>query len=487
MVASFCLCSLLTPPNPITIPLRRPAIRPWAALQRGTGCEGDKITYRCISPHRQSLSYSRHRDTSRPSPPQDPRQIHGTCCFYVGDIRKDRLQAIIAAANVVYPTILMRAPLGKCALFSVRTNAATLSLIMAKASRIAVRVDGGLTVGMGHVVRSLTLTEALRQQLHIPESRCAFFMRAIEAGVETVREAGYPVVVLDEDEDPTITAAMLQRFAPTLLSVDLYDVGQTYVNILRDATDAATVCLTDLRHNELECDVLANGFVGLGAGTAFTREDGTRCLFGVQYKVLRPQFARQGAHEIRPRVERVLITTGGYDKSNISLTALRALQCHRQRLEIRVLLGPAYQQHHDLGYLIRNHRHRVEAFEYVEEMAEQLRWADLVISAGGDTLYEIAACGAPALVLCHVPHQLETAEAFAAHGVAVNLGLAEHVDERLLMEEIERIDADPTQRQALSKAGQDLVDGHGVVRVAEEIVRRYRSQSSGSVGRRASH
>lgn len=42
MVASFCLCSLLTPPNPITIPLRRPAIRPWAALQRVRGVKATK-------------------------------------------------------------------------------------------------------------------------------------------------------------------------------------------------------------------------------------------------------------------------------------------------------------------------------------------------------------------------------------------------------------------------------------------------------------
>lgn len=341
---------------------------------------------------------------------------------------------------------------------------------MSVAGGLAVRVDGGRGVGMGHVIRSLALVEALRVAWQLSESRCVFYMRDVTAGVDAVRQAGYPVVLLGEEEEPLATSQRLLAQRPGLLLVDLYDVGAAYVNMLRDASDATTVCLTDLDNTEPSCDVLVNGFVGLGESRIEHRADGTHALLGPNYKVLRPQFADQRPHEIRPRIERVLVTTGGWDKAGISLMALRALHCHRRRLDIGVLLGTAYEQHHDVQYLIRNHRHPVKAHEHVEHMAERLRWADLAISGGGDTVYEIAACGAPAIVLCHVAHQLATARAFEERGAIVNLGLAADTDERALIDCIEALDADVERRRALSENGQQLVDGRGTARVTEAIL-----------------
>lgn len=334
---------------------------------------------------------------------------------------------------------------------------------------LAVRVDGGLVVGMGHIVRSLTFVEALRAAWEVPDTRCVFYMRDITAGVEAIRMAGYTVVSLGEEEDPLETARLLHSQHPELLVIDLWDVGQRYVDMLRDACGALTVCLSDLHNTDLVCDLLVNGFVGLGSGHVENRIDGTRALLGAAYKILRPQFAGLRAHEIRPRIERVLITTGGYDKTGISLKALRALQCHRRRLDIRVLVGSAYQQREELRLLIRNHRHPVQQFEQVEHVADQLRWADLVISAAGDTVYEIAACGTPAIVLCHVAHQLETAGAFARQGAVFNLGLSEDVDERSISDAIEALDQDMARRRQLSENAQRLIDGQGTDRVVAQL------------------
>ena len=114
--------------------------------------------------------------------------------------------------------------------------------------------------------------------------------------------------------------------------------------------------------------------------------------------------------------------------------------------------------------------HDVETCRTDEPFAV-LSAADLALSAGGDTVYELALLGVPMLVLCHVSHQLETAAAFAAEGAAENLGLVSECTDSQLAAAIGRLVRDAQRRRAYSQRGRELVDGGGRVRVAEHIRR----------------
>jgi spore coat polysaccharide biosynthesis predicted glycosyltransferase SpsG len=100
-------------------------------------------------------------------------------------------------------------------------------------------------------------------------------------------------------------------------------------------------------------------------------------------------------------------------------------------------------------------------------MAHELLAADLVITSGGRTVYEAAACGTPTLVITQ-----NTREATHVHlgwGGNINLGLgglvSDHKIQRMVRHVLDHVDL----RLEMAKAGQLSVDGRGARRIARRI------------------
>jgi spore coat polysaccharide biosynthesis predicted glycosyltransferase SpsG len=93
-----------------------------------------------------------------------------------------------------------------------------------------------------------------------------------------------------------------------------------------------------------------------------------------------------------------------------------------------------------------------------------MRRADLAVSAAGQTLFELAATGAPTLAIAVADNQRPQLEALGAAGVVIPV-TAETLAPRLAT-----VAEDRAMRQALAERGQALVDGLGADRVAHAIL-----------------
>ncbi|HET7485766.1 MAG TPA: hypothetical protein VFJ64_10390, partial [Solirubrobacterales bacterium] len=89
--------------------------------------------------------------------------------------------------------------------------------------------------------------------------------------------------------------------------------------------------------------------------------------------------------------------------------------------------------------------------------------ADAVVCAGGQTMLEAAATGAPALVLEGAPNQRPQ----IAHLAALEAVLA--VPEESVPAELERLLGSPSLRRSLSRRAQEAVDGNGARRIVTEL------------------
>ncbi len=96
--------------------------------------------------------------------------------------------------------------------------------------------------------------------------------------------------------------------------------------------------------------------------------------------------------------------------------------------------------------------------------------ADLAISAGGQTLYELARVGCPTVAVRMAANQDGQLGVFEEAGF---LRIAGHGDHSGIVEAIgeavRTLMADPPARATMSVAGQRLIDGHGALRVARTI------------------
>jgi spore coat polysaccharide biosynthesis predicted glycosyltransferase SpsG len=106
--------------------------------------------------------------------------------------------------------------------------------------------------------------------------------------------------------------------------------------------------------------------------------------------------------------------------------------------------------------------------------------SDLAIIAGGISLYEAAFLGIPAIVVPIAAHQLATAHKLAKAGTCVvaaapasdlaHLPLLDPAAFRTVGMQLHELLADTNRRQMMSQAGQELLDGRGLMRTAAAIL-----------------
>ncbi|MBI4236632.1 MAG: hypothetical protein HY688_04685 [Chloroflexi bacterium] len=355
------------------------------------------------------------------------------------------------------------------------------------------RVDGGegSRMGMGHVYRSLALAGALRERHSNAPLR--FLMRPFPDGMAKVSAAGFEVLPLPfqdrtEENDDAVREAVVS-LRPALLVMDTLGTQRPLMARLRPLVPCLW-SIDDIEPGGQEADGLLNGIVWLWRW--LPEEWGRARVFqGIAYNVLRPQFA--AAHDapraIPERARRLLVTVGGADETRATERLVERLRPLAAEMEMTVVLGPA---HPDPEGIARLAGATVRVLRDVQDMAALMLEADLALTTGGTSLFELAACGTPALVLCIAEHQAIAGQWFAEQGAAEFLGLlegsyrrdlesvtgaamAEHrtsiavAEGDRIVEVIARLARDRAARARMSAQGRALVDGRGLERAVAAI------------------
>jgi UDP-2,4-diacetamido-2,4,6-trideoxy-beta-L-altropyranose hydrolase len=164
----------------------------------------------------------------------------------------------------------------------------------------------------------------------------------------------------------------------------------------------------------------------------------------------------------------VLVTMGGSDPQNITLKVVQALiEVAAEGVEVRVVAGSGYRHLEQLRACTGTMRGRVSVEENPTEMAPLMAWADIAVSAAGGTCWELACMGVPAVVIAISKDQCGSAQAVADQGTGCNLGWHSDISSRDIKDAVQRLLHDRERRQAMSTAGQTLVDSQGPRRVVE--------------------
>jgi len=108
----------------------------------------------------------------------------------------------------------------------------------------------------------------------------------------------------------------------------------------------------------------------------------------------------------------------------------------------------------------------------VNDMPKMLSWADVGITSGGTTVWEMAFMGLPCLIMCIADNQIGLAKRLGEMGAAVNQGWHECLSERDVSLQIISLIRDRKRRANMSLGLQQLVDGEGVDRVLMHLEER---------------
>ncbi|MEE8059474.1 MAG: UDP-2,4-diacetamido-2,4,6-trideoxy-beta-L-altropyranose hydrolase [Pseudomonadales bacterium] len=350
------------------------------------------------------------------------------------------------------------------------------------------RVDASPEVGLGHIMRCLTLAQALKAS----GDRCYFVCQPGSGLPERLlSEHGFEFIILDDErsrgdkatdpfwlneaQDANNTGNKIQTITGGIgwLIVDHYGLGAQWHEQLRSAVGRIMV-IDDLANRAYHCDALLDQTEGRKPED-YSQFVPSSCelLLGAKFALLRNQFAEKRAPSIErrrsiERVERIFVSMGGADSENLTGLVLEAInQCKLgYTLEIDVVVGTPSEHLPALQAQAQMSIHRVYLHTDVSDMAGLMVSADLAIGAAGISAWERCCLGMPALIIVADANQAVIAETLEQRGAAT---IVPTVKPDLIRVALKALLLDPLRLKQLSTVAQTVCDGNGARIVADRL------------------
>lgn len=340
--------------------------------------------------------------------------------------------------------------------------------------KLLFRVDASTEIGTGHVMRCMALAQAC-----LDAGKMGIFVMAKEAPAleSRIKSQGMEVIHLSvssgSTEDAKETASIAKNSGASWVVVDGYDFGAEYQRIIKDS-GMNLLFVDDYGHtNHYYADIVLNQNVYASEDLYANREPNTELLLGSDYMLLRQEFWQwQGWRRETPTIaHKVLVTMGGSDPDNVTLKVIQALQqVEVEGLEAVVVAGASNPHDEQLQLAIQDLRFPIRLEKNVTNMPDLMAWADVAISAGGSTSWELAFMGVPSIILIVAAHQQSSVETLSKMGVFINLGWYEDVSPTEIADALAKFLVEAKNRSQMAQIGQQLVDGKGASRVLSQIL-----------------
>lgn len=378
---------------------------------------------------------------------------------------------------------------------------------------VVIRADANSKIGMGHVMRCLSVADAL-----LKRGEEVLFVTADDTPVPLLTKKGIPYCVLHTDyadmeaELPELwevlrelpqgaespDAALAQK--NTSILVDSYYVTEKYLAALKKRI--TTIYMDDIYAFSYPVDMLINYNIygeemGYEKDAAFAD---TKLLLGTEYVPLREEFSAgagyaQSRKELSAETENVtpaedrlhqtaeqgrtadggiLITTGGSDSFNLAGQLLMEAMKYDalKEKEYHVVSGSLNPHIGELQALAQKHEN-IHIHCNVTNMAELMAESKVALSAGGSTLYELCAMGVPVIAFSFAENQERLVQTFVKRGIAQYGGNYRTDGNKMIQNTIAGLETlleDKNLRSEYRKKARTLVDGKGAERIAEALL-----------------
>ncbi|MGZ3273112.1 MAG: UDP-2,4-diacetamido-2,4,6-trideoxy-beta-L-altropyranose hydrolase [Caulobacteraceae bacterium] len=340
------------------------------------------------------------------------------------------------------------------------------------APRILAFPDCGPRIGGGHVMRCLTLAQALTAR----GAAVAFAANPPAQAVLTAFGARdltvYPVSD-DVTEAVQQAVAGAEAFKADWVLLDHYRLDAAQEAELKGPRRLAV--LDDLADKPRTADLVLNpGYGATASAYIGLVPDEARVLAGPAYALVRPEFAahreaalarrREGGH-----LRHILVSLGLTDVEGITGRVVQALRPHIGDLVLDVVVGEAAPS---LAALRDQAKTDCALRLHVEThaMAELMSQADLAVGAGGGSVWERATLGLPTVTVILADNQAAMIRAMDQVGLTLAVDARAEDFEAKLAAAVRRLVDDAALRRWLFEAPCHACDGLGADRVAEAML-----------------
>jgi len=337
---------------------------------------------------------------------------------------------------------------------------------------LVIRADAAHAMGHGHVMRCLALAQAWQDR----GGDCIFATAEPLPVLESrLRSEHIPVAVIDARPGSIEGAGQFAELArknnARWIVVDGYQFGVEYQRVLKNAGHRVLAVDDYACIGTHVADIVLDQNAGASEKLYTNAAPGSKLLLGSRYAILRREFKawRNWKREIPQTAKKILVTMGGSDPQNLTLSVVQALNSiHAEGIEAIVVVGSNNPHVQELNELARNTQHRIRIEIDPLNMAELMAWADVAIIAGGGTLWELLYMHCPVVSYARNAQQ-EAIISYLASSGCVQFAGTINVGASTLASTISDLASSVARRQAMSRSGRQTIDGLGAERICELI------------------
>jgi len=347
-------------------------------------------------------------------------------------------------------------------------------------STLIIRSDAGHKIGGGHVMRCLALAQEWKvrggQTIFVSQCDTPFFRdRIMGEGHDLIRPTheqshlGDLATILDQIRH--VTRAPGQTALPWVV-LDGYHFGPECHDVVLEAGFRLLV-IDDTAHlDRYHANVVLNPNPD-AESLSYDCMPGTRFLRGPRYSLLRSEFLswRNWERSFPSKAGKVLVTLGAADPGNVTLQVILALrEIRTPTIQVKVVVGPYHSSRESLYEAIAGPDCPISVIETADSMPELMAWADVAISAGGVTVWEMSFMGLPCLLLELAANQRSTIAYFENQGVGdTGLQVGHAIIPGRLRQKLIDLLLDSDHRTVVSRSMRQIVDGYGTKRVVDAL------------------
>lgn len=346
-----------------------------------------------------------------------------------------------------------------------------------------IRADGNKNIGMGHIMRCLSIADAAKKH----GWQCIFIV-ADEDCVTTIDERNYLTVVLHSeyrylDDEIGLVEKQIQRLKCNWFLVDSYFASFSYLSAIRSCLQkqgGKLICMDGNATFPYPCDVFINYNIygttkkdELIARYKCNRLELPAFLLGPKYVPLRSTFRDLPDRKVNIISKHVLISTGGTDSEHIALNIVKKIKGLQTTLKFHIILG-IFNPDQIIIRQVTSNCKNIILYQNVTNMSEIMQHMDVAISAAGSTLYELCATQTPTVTYVMANNQIPGAIAFYQAGLMRFAGDSRKKRQEnfvtTLLAEAMNLAGDYEERKKMAASMKKVVSRHGADNIIKALL-----------------
>ena len=343
---------------------------------------------------------------------------------------------------------------------------------MVRRNTLVIRVDTNNKIGLGHFMRCRAFAQAWARQ----GGHSIFVMAdASQIILERLVSENIQVELLDnlEDEIDHINRIGDQNSAEWLI-IDGYQFSAEYMKALKQRR--WKILLIDdgvpLLHYPVDIILNQNQYVDK---SIYADKTNAKLLLGTQYAVVQEEFFRTRSwRRDFPNIgSKLLITFGGADPNNNTMGIINSIiencSAFLSEIDTRIIIAGTNKQKPSIENLVK-YLKNIQVFSDVQNMADHIRWCDILVSSAGYTVIEASLHQTPMILIPNSNNEKQLASKMNEIGASIVFMDLQEPNCHLIVNLICKLLKDGDKRKQLGKAAGRLVDGNGTSRVIDEML-----------------